>query len=224
MSSTGATAAPVKDGTSGCGPVELVAELPAPPAGFVSYQETAVDDECSIVHGPIIFLPKSGGTEFQARATQEQLPTISDLSSGVSIAAAGSVSTHSRVWDPVGTLTLLHTDTSWSWDGSTVTGYVSGGYIEWHSEDVGDLFGVGGWRPTNAYNVLDSGCRGCAFVKLHAHAAFGYQGLFDPLGMFDYRNTHDNWTTVNKNGTWSCHLTLDSTNFLPWWTWSKTCG
>jgi hypothetical protein len=128
--------------------------------------------------------------------------------------------THSEIDDRANlVLNVLHTDTSWTWNGSIVTSYDSGGYVAYHREATNT-----GWNPHNVYNVLSSGCAGCSSATIHAHAEFSYQGVFDPSGTLFY-DILDNYPTVYNNGVWACNLTLYARHYSgAWKSWIKTCG
>lgn len=206
--------------------------FPQPPPGFKVVQPHEVNPfTCEIIAGEVELVPLTGAEEEQANTSEALTPVTQQagsLASGFAAAAGcGEMHTRSLVKDNDKANILINavkTDSSWCWDGAVVTSYNSGGIVEWHRE-----FPTGGWRAENVFNVVASGCAGCDHARIHAHADFSYQGVFDPTGT-RYYNHLNNWPRLNGNGSWACELYVDFKNkpndipgVIRWFTWHPSC-
>ena len=128
----------------------------------------------------------------------------------------------SHIWDCCNiVMTQLHTDLTWTTNGSTITGWNAGGWTTNHPEGWPSC--GSGWQLVNSFLIQYAGGTGSSFIEVQAHAEWSYAGVFDCGGTL-YYNVFNNYVYGWGSGGGSCYFSYSLRNTHSGWHLQAYCN
>lgn len=210
---------------SNCGDKLIGGSMPAPARGTGYKLDLLINDDCSVaMSSPQAMTDQEVDSANRdnvssGRAAAERRQRLARIgSTRQRLDPDYHMDTH--LWDCCNTLlSHLVTDLNWTDDGSTVTGWNTGGYTGEHPE-----FGTcgAGWQLANSSIVQYSGGTGQSWITIKSHAEFSYLGIFDCSGT-TYYNTFEHYITGYGSGSSACNYTYNLRNTFRGWHLQVQC-
>ena len=180
--------------------------------GLVYAADITINSDCSVSVGAARALPIAEVqtlARLQAAALRDNVrKDLTPISDSSPIGIDPEYHMDSHVWDCCNiVMTQLHTDLTWTTNGSTITSWNAGGWTTNHPEGWPSC--GPGWQLASSWLSQWSGGVGQGSIQVHAHGEWSYRGVFD-CGGTQYYNTFDNdvWGFASGIGTCSFNYGL----------------
>lgn len=208
-----------------CGSQTISTSLPLV-RGKVFAASITINEDCSITVSPARQLT---GAEISAVARaqvgprrsniRKDLPTISE-SSPVGVDPDYHMDSH--VWDCCNIImTQLHTDLTWTSNGSSITSWSAGGWTTNHPEGWPSC--GPGWQLASSYLTQWAGGTGQSMIEVRAHGEWSYRGVFD-CGGTQYYNVFDNYVYGFATGVGTCSFSYSLRKSVQGWHLQAYCN